>query len=114
VPLRRRARRPLSDGAALCGLEEPNTEQFLAPQFDADGRSVAHALYARLYRAAYTGIKQANPKALVAIGETSSHGRDRPSRGSVQDSHSPARFARLLSEQRPRLRFDAWGHIRTR
>ncbi len=28
----------------------------------------------------------------------------------IQDSHSPARFARLLAEQRPRLDFDAWGH----
>jgi hypothetical protein len=89
---------------------EPNTEQFLAPQFDADGRSLAPELYARLYRAAYDGIKDANPDALVAIGETSAHGRDAPSRGRIQDSHSPVRFARLLSQQRPRLRFDAWGH----
>jgi hypothetical protein len=89
---------------------EPNTEQFLAPQFDTDGRSVAPQSYARLYRAAYGGIKEANPQALVAIGETSSHGRDAPSAGRVQDSHSPARFARLLSVQRPGLEFDAWGH----
>ncbi|MGH3127383.1 MAG: cellulase family glycosylhydrolase [Gaiellaceae bacterium] len=89
---------------------EPNTEQFLAPQFDADGHSVAPLAYARLYRAAYDGIKEANPQALVAIGETSSHGRDAPSRGRVQDSHSPARFARLLAAERPRLEFDAWGH----
>ncbi len=83
---------------------------FLAPQFDAAGRSVAPGLYARLYRAAYAGIKHVNPRALVAIGETSSHGRDAPSRGRVQDSHSPARFARLLARARPRLAFDAWGH----
>ena len=89
---------------------EPNTEQFLAPQFDAAGRSVAPGLYARLYRAAYAGIKHVNPRALVAIGETSSHGRDAPSRGRVQDSHSPARFGRLLARTRPRLEFDAWGH----
>jgi polysaccharide biosynthesis protein PslG len=88
---------------------EPNTEQFLAPQFDAAGRSLAPRVYARLYRAAYTGIEEANPHALVAIGETSSHGRDVPSKGRVQDSHSPARFALLLAEQRPRLRFVAWG-----
>lgn len=89
---------------------EPNTEQFLAPQFDAQGRSVAPAIYARLYRAAYEGIKEARPDALVAIGETSSHGRDAPSRGRAQDTHSPARFARLLAEQEPALEFDAWGH----
>ncbi len=88
---------------------EPNTEHFLAPQFDPEGRSVGPQLYARLYRAAYAGIEKGYPHALVAIGETSSHGRDAPSKGLVQDSHSPARFARLLSEQRPRLRFDAWG-----
>jgi hypothetical protein len=89
---------------------EPNTEQFLAPQFDAAGRSVAPRMYARLYRAAYEGIKEARPDALVALGETSSHGRDAPSRGRAQDTHSPARFARLLAVQRPALRFDAWGH----
>jgi hypothetical protein len=89
---------------------EPNRELFLAPQFDEQGRSLAPSLYARLYRAAHAGLKEANPEALVAIGETSSHGRDAPSRGRLQDSHSPARFARLLSEQRPRLEFDAWGH----
>jgi hypothetical protein len=89
---------------------EPNTEQFLAPQFDELGQSVAPELYARLYRAARAGILSKSPRALVAIGETSSHGRDVPSRGRIQDSHSPARFARLLSEERPRLEFDAWGH----
>jgi hypothetical protein len=89
---------------------EPNLEQFLAPQFGADGRSLAPRLYARLYRAAYEGIKEANPAAVVAIGETSARGRDAPSRGNVQDSHSPARFARLLADVRPRLGFDAWAH----
>jgi polysaccharide biosynthesis protein PslG len=88
---------------------EPNLEQFLAPQFDSAGRSVGPALYAPLARAVYDGVKGANPDALVAIGETSPRGHDRPSRGTVQDSHSPARFARLLSEEQPRLRFDAWA-----
>jgi hypothetical protein len=89
---------------------EPNLEQFLAPQFGADGTSLAPRLYAGIYRAAYEGIKEANPAALVAIGETSARGRDAPSRGNVQDSHSPARFARLLADVRPRLGFDAWAH----
>jgi sugar phosphate isomerase/epimerase len=89
---------------------EPNTNLFLSPQFDSTGRSVAPRTYAALYRAAYEGIKDANSDALVAIGETGSHGRDVPSPGSAQDRHSPARFAQLLSEQRPRLEFDAWAH----
>lgn len=88
---------------------EPNLEQFLAPQFDEDGASLAPRLYADLYRAAYDGLKDGNPAALVAVGETSARGRDVPSR-SVQDSHSPGRFARLLAEVDPRLPFDAWAH----
>jgi len=88
---------------------EPNLEQFLTPQFDEAGRSVSPALYAELARAAYAGIKRGNPDALVAIGETSPRGQDRPSRGPVQSSHSPVRFARLLSEIHPRVPFDAWA-----
>jgi hypothetical protein len=88
---------------------EPNLEQFLSPQFDEAGRSVGPSLYAPLARAIYDGIKRANGEALVAIGETSPRGHDAPSRGRVQDSHSPPRFARLLAEERPRVRFDAWA-----
>ncbi len=88
---------------------EPNLEQFLAPQFDDAGESVSPGLYADIARSVYDGVKEANPEALVAIGETSPRGHDHPSRGTVQDSHSPARFARLVSEQRPALRFDAWA-----
>ena len=88
---------------------EPNLEQFLAPQFDARGASVGPAVYAPIARAIYDGVKRGNQDALVAIGETSPRGHDVPSRGSVQDSHSPARFARLLSEQRPTVQFDAWA-----
>jgi polysaccharide biosynthesis protein PslG len=89
---------------------EPNTALFLSPQFDEEGNSVAPQAYAALYRAAHEGIKAASPGALVAIGETSSHGRDAPSPGTAQDSHSPVRFARLLAEISPRLEFDAWAH----
>jgi polysaccharide biosynthesis protein PslG len=88
---------------------EPNLEQFLAPQFDENGRSVGPSLYAPIARAIYAGVKEANPEALVAVGETSPRGRDLPSAGTVQDSHSPPRFARLLSEQQPRIEFDAWA-----
>lgn len=89
---------------------EPNLEQFLAPQFDARGRSVSPWSYARMARAAYAGIKAGNPEALVALGETSARGRDRPSPNAVQDSHSPARFARLVAELRPPVQLDAWAH----
>src|SRR5262245_13714767 len=87
---------------------EPNLEQFLAPQFDSAGRSVGPALYAPIARAVYDGVKRGNSDALVAIGETSPRGHDAAD-GLVQDSHSPARFARLLSEVKPQVRFDAWA-----
>ena len=89
---------------------EPNLEQFLAPQFDRRGRSLSPSLYARLYRAAAAGIAAGNPDALLAAGETSARGRDHPSDGRVQESHSPGRFAQLLARVRPRVRFDAWAH----
>jgi hypothetical protein len=87
---------------------EPNLEQFLAPQFDSAGRSVGPRLYAPLARAIYDGVKRGNSEALVAIGETSPRGHDVPA-SRVQDSHSPARFARLLSDATPAVRFDAWA-----
>lgn len=89
---------------------EPNLNRFLSPQFDKKGRSVAPKTYAKMFRAAYAGIKAGNKKALVAIGETSPQGRDRPSPGAVSDSHSPGRFAQLLAQARPRLKFDAYAH----
>ena len=82
---------------------EPNLQLFLAPQF-AGKRSVGPALYAQLYRAAYTGFKQGSPTAQVAMGETS------PRKLSTSPSHAPARFAELLSKVRPKLRFDAYAH----
>ena len=56
---------------------EPNLQLFLSPQFDAQGRSVAPANYAKLAAAAYAGLKAGNPRALVSIGETSARGRDK-------------------------------------
>src|SRR5205823_4802701 len=88
---------------------EPNKEQFLSPQFDAHRRDVAPKVYAAMFRSCAAGIKKASPQALVAIGETSPRGSDRP-RGVVQASHSPGRFAQLLAQARPQLRFDAWAH----
>jgi hypothetical protein len=90
---------------------EPNRGIFLSPQFDKRGRSMAHQLYAKLVRAGYAGIKAGNRQALVAIGETASNGRDKKTaRTDRQDTHSPGRFAELLSKLRPRLKFDAWAH----
>jgi Cellulase (glycosyl hydrolase family 5) len=88
---------------------EPNLEQFLAPQFGPQGESVAPGLYAELAQAIYDGVKRASPEALVAVGETSPRGHDVPSGGRVQDSHSPPRCSRLLAEASPDLRFDAWA-----
>jgi hypothetical protein len=89
---------------------EPNLSQFLSPQFAPDGQSLAPALYASLFRAAAAGIRSANPSALVAAGETAHRGLDGPARPGFQASHSPARFAELVSQVRPRIVFDAWAH----
>jgi hypothetical protein len=90
---------------------EPNRGIFLSPQFDKRGRSVAAKNYAKLARAGYAGIKAGNRKALVAIGETASNGRDRKvTRKGLQDTHSPGKFAELLSKVQPRVKFDAYAH----
>jgi aryl-phospho-beta-D-glucosidase BglC (GH1 family) len=88
---------------------ESNLGQFLSPQFDASGKIVSPATYAQLAAAAIKGIKAGNPKALVAIGETSSHGRDKPLSGN-SDTVSPGMFAQLVAKANPRLKFDAWAH----
>ena len=88
---------------------ESNLQLFLAPQFDSKGRSVGPANYAKLYAAAYNGIKAGNKKALVGIGETSSHGRDKPLSGN-SGTHSPGKFAELVAKANPKLKFDAWAH----
>jgi cellulase (glycosyl hydrolase family 5) len=87
---------------------ESNLATFLQPQFDAAGRIVSPAAYARLAAAGYTGVKAGSPKALVAIGETSSNGRDRRKPGRT-DTVAPGTFARLVAQANPKLRFDAWA-----
>ena len=61
----------------LLGLEraEPR-ELFLAPQFSSSGKIVSPGTYAKLYMAAYKGIKAGNKVALVAAGETSNRGHN--------------------------------------
>jgi hypothetical protein len=87
---------------------ESNLQLFLSPQFDSKGRSVGPRHYARMYAAAYAGIKAGNRRAKVAIGSTSSHGRDKRLNGK-SDTHSPGRFAQLVAAANPRLKFDAWA-----
>jgi cellulase (glycosyl hydrolase family 5) len=90
---------------------ESNLGQFLSPQYDTKGKPVAPTIYARLYRAAYAGLKAGNARALVGIGETSARGRDRYlGKKGTQETESPGKFAELLSQQRPALKFDAWSH----
>jgi hypothetical protein len=86
---------------------EPNLGLFLMPQF-AGKKIVGPSNYAKLYKAAYAGIKAGNPLAQVAIGETSARGRDKPLSG-TSATIAPATFARLLSQTKG-LRFDAWAH----
>jgi hypothetical protein len=86
---------------------EPNLTQFLTPQY-VGKKIVSPANYAKLYKAAYAGIKSGNPAAKVAIGETSAQGRDKPATG-VSQTVSPGMFAQLLAKQ-PGLKFDAWAH----
>ncbi len=87
---------------------EPNLEIFLTPQFDRKGAITSPRAYAALYRAGYAGVKNGNPTALVAIGETSNQGRDRPSPGVAANSVAPGTFARLLALE-PGLKFDAYA-----
>jgi Cellulase (glycosyl hydrolase family 5) len=87
---------------------ESNLQLFLAPQFDSRGRSVGPRNYARLAAAAYAGIKAGNRTAKVAVGSTSSAGRDRVLKGKSA-THSPGRFAQLVAAANPRLKFDAWA-----
>ena len=87
---------------------EPNLQLFLTPQFDARGRSVAPANYAKLAAAAYTGIKAGSRQAQVAIGETSARGSDKPT--GLRPTHTPGKFAELVAKANPRLKFDAWSH----
>ena len=86
---------------------EPNSGVFLAPTFADDGTPVAPLTYARICHAVYEGLKTANPRAEVAVGQTSSRGHERAGRG---PSLAPGTFAQLLAQVDPYLPFDAWAH----
>jgi hypothetical protein len=107
---------------------EPNLELFLSPQFSnvktvnavkkVKGKKVKYkkttfkvvgpANYAKLFKAAYAGIKSGNSLAKVAIGETSARGRDKPLAG-TSAAIAPGTFAKYLGKV-PGLKFDAWAH----
>ena len=87
---------------------ESNLGLFLTPQFNSKGQIVSPAAYAKLAAAGYAGIKAGNSKALVAIGETSSNGRDKPKAG-ASDSVQPGTFAQLVAKANKNLKFDAWA-----
>jgi hypothetical protein len=87
---------------------ESNLGLFLTPQFNSKGQIVSPAAYAKLAAAGYAGIKAGNAKALVAIGETSSSGRDKPKAG-ASDAVAPGTFAQLVAKANKKLKFDAWA-----
>ncbi len=90
---------------------ESNLQQFLKPQYDSKGKPISPFIYARLYRAAYAGLKAGSPQAKIGIGETSPRGRGQVlGQPGVQETVAPGPFAKLLSTVRPRPRFDAWSH----
>jgi hypothetical protein len=86
---------------------EPNLGLFLKPQFSGK-KIVGPANYAKLFKAAYAGIKSGNRLAKVAIGETSARGRDKPLKGK-SDAIAPGTFAKYLAKVKG-LKFDAWAH----
>ena len=88
---------------------ESNLGNFLSPQFDSKGKIVSPANYAKLAAAGYSGLKAGNGKALVAVGETSSHGRDKPKQGQT-DTVAPATFMKGVAKANKKLKFDAWAH----
>ena len=52
---------------------EPNLHDYLAPQI-VGRRAVGHKIYARLVRAGYRAVKQADPEAKVLVGESAPSG----------------------------------------
>jgi hypothetical protein len=88
---------------------ESNLATFLVPQFTAKGKIVSPRNYAKLAAAGYAGVKAGNRSAQVAIGETSSNGRDKK-RAGLTDTVAPATFMKGVAAANPRLKFDAWAH----
>ena len=88
---------------------ESNLATFLVPQFNASGKIVSPANYAKLAKAGIAGIKAGNRSSLVAIGETSSNGRDKH-RAGLTDTVAPATFMKGVAAAMRGVKFDAWAH----
>jgi hypothetical protein len=87
---------------------EPNLGLFLVPQYR-HGKIVSPIIYAKLFQAAYRGIKKGDPHAIVAAGETSNRGINRPTGQPGRDSVAPGTFAHILAKVAPHLPFAAWA-----
>ena len=88
---------------------EPNLAQFLAPQF-AGKQDVGPKLYAQLYRAGYAGVKAGEPDG-ARRGRRDLAARPRQARRPGSRTRTrPGRFAQLVAQQRPAIKFDAWAH----
>ena len=98
---------------------ESNLSTFLRPQFDASGRIVGPAIYARLAAAGYAGIKAGNPAAQVAIGRPrrtvarstspASLSQSRPA-SSPSSSREPTRSCASTRGRNTRIRSPSTGH----
>jgi hypothetical protein len=73
---------------------EPNSNVYWLPQFDAAGADVAAANYEKLLAASYDAIKAVRPTATVVGGALDSRGSDDPA--GARPSHSPTAFIRDL------------------
>ena len=90
---------------------ESNLGQFLSPQYDSKGKPVAPEIYAKIYRAAYAGIKAGNSaRARRHRRDLGPRPRSCPRQEGTQETESPGKFAELLSKQKPTFKFDAWSH----
>jgi hypothetical protein len=87
---------------------ESNLATFLVPQFNAKGKIVSPANYAKLAKAGIAGIRAGNKTAQVAIGETSSNGHDK--KGAGTDTVAPATFMKGVAAALRGVKFDAWAH----
>jgi hypothetical protein len=86
---------------------EPNLQRFLSPTYNAAGKAASPKEYVKIFLAAYKGIKQGNPSAIVAAGETSNQGHEAPTSGEV--SLAPATFAHDVALADPKLPLAAWA-----
>jgi hypothetical protein len=86
---------------------ESNLATFLVPQFNANGKIVSPANYAKLAKAGIAGIRAGNRSAQIGIGETSSNGRDKKARGT--DTVAPATFMKGVAAALGKVKFDAWA-----